>query len=122
MGNIKSSGCNDWHQKRSRILENSSMKVSYQSSRSAPASVSILTSPFIDNDKSKPTLDKMIDDSENMEDDNDENKDNTSFPVTGSEPMLPTLKNVKVIKRKTINNPTLTQLRITGSSATNGDR
>lgn len=120
MANIKSFGFNDSQQTRSRILKVSFMEVTSQNSNSGTDSVLTLMSPFTDNDKSRRTSDKMKDETENMEDDNDENKNNTGFSVTGSEPLLPTLNNIKVTKRKAINKPTLTQSRRTGSSAADG--
>lgn len=108
MDNIESSECNDSHQICPKILQVFLMKVSYKNSKSAPPIVSILMLPFTDSEKSIQTSDEMIDEAENMENDNDENKDNTNSPVTCSEPLLSTLNNLKVTKRKAINNPTLT--------------
>lgn len=121
IGNVKSSKCNDSHQIHSKMLHVFSMEVPYQSSKPTPASVSPLLFPFTDKDKSKQISDNMIYETGNMEDDNAENQNNTSFPVTGSEPLLSILNNVKVKKEKAINNPTLTESRGAGSSAANGD-
>lgn len=57
-----------------------------------------------------------------MKNDNDENKDISSFPRTGSKPLLPTLNNIKVTKSKVINNSTFTKSQRTGSSASTRDR